>query len=87
MNNSVSMNQLLDKIREVSFYMDDLRLFLDTHPNCNEAIAEFNKYAAVRSALLDEYKECYGPLTSYCSNIDNDSWLWTCYPWPWEGVC
>ena len=33
---------LMMRIMEVSFTMDDLRLYLDTHPNCNEALRYFD---------------------------------------------
>ena len=32
---------LLYKINEASFAMDEARLFLDTHPNCEEALAYY----------------------------------------------
>ena len=34
MKNNCSENALMRKITEVSFAMDELRLFLDTHPDC-----------------------------------------------------
>ena len=34
----ISRQELLNHIGKISFSMDDLRIFLDTHPNCSEAL-------------------------------------------------
>ena len=34
----MSKEKLMDIITKASFAMDDVKLFLDTHPNCMEAI-------------------------------------------------
>lgn len=34
---------LMKIITQTSFALDDTRLFLDTHPNCQEAIMFYNK--------------------------------------------
>lgn len=84
---SGNRHDLFHCIEETSFYMDDLRLFLDTHPCNQEAIAAFNYYASLRKELEMEYSELYGPLTSYTMNNNCEDWLWVCAPWPWEGEC
>ena len=43
-NRYAEMAEMSKRISEVGFYMDDLRLYLDTHPNCTEAIMLYNKY-------------------------------------------
>ena len=76
---------LLHKINEASFAMDEARLFLDTHPKCEEALTYYRNMCAVREQMVKEYTACYGPLCSYdCFN--GDSWKWVEYPWPWEGA-
>ena len=77
---------LLRKISEVSFAMDEARLFLDTHPCCKEALEYYKNMCAVRDKLVKEYTACYGPLSSYDCFCD-DCWKWVEYPWPWEGEC
>ncbi|WP_066712113.1 spore coat protein CotJB [Clostridium sp. Marseille-P299] len=79
--------KLIHCITEVSFYLDDLRLFLDTHPCDREALAVYAEFQKRREALLKEYEEVYGPLRWYGYNNSCDIWNWTQYPWPWEGVC
>ena len=76
---------LLHKINEASFAMDEARLFLDTHPKCEEALAYYNDMCAVREKMVKEYTEYYGPLSSY-DCFCGDSWKWVDYPWPWEGA-
>ena len=41
-------DELMREIQSISFCMDELRLFIDTHPDCSEAIALFNEYAEKR---------------------------------------
>lgn len=79
--------KLIMCISEVSFYMDDLRLFLDSHPCDQEALAAYEEFHKRRKALVEEYEDMYGPMTSYGRNNSCDMWNWTKYPWPWEGVC
>ena len=79
--------KLIHCITEVSFYLDDLRLFLDTHPCDREALAMYNEFQKKRMVLVKEYEETYGPLRWYGHNNSCEIWSWTQYPWPWEGVC
>ena len=80
-------NTLLQQIGRVSFTMDDLRLFLDTHPDCSAALARFNELAEERKCLVKKYNEKCGPMNFYDSNECNQSWRWIDAPWPWEGEC
>lgn len=73
--------KLICEISEVSFYLDELRLFLDTHPSNEEALAMYNEHAIKRKCLVDEYVECFGPLSYYDVNVGN-RWKWVEYPWP-----
>lgn len=78
--------QLIHDIDTVSFWLDELRLFLDTHP-CNEqALTSYNEYAIKRQTLVNQYVRQFGPFSYYDINPSNQ-WQWTIYPWPWEGAC
>jgi len=78
--------QLFHTIQVSSFALDDLTLFLDTHPDCADAIALYNQQKAIRAQAIKEYTEAYGPITRY--QVDtNQGWSWTETPWPWEGEC
>ena len=76
--------QLLKEIFQVSFCVDDVILYLDTHPQDIDAMQFYHEHVNRRKAMLDEYAAQYGPLL-----IDDvtcqDRWTWTDEPFPWEG--
>jgi spore coat protein JB len=79
-DNRVSKKELLHAIGETSFVLDDLRLYLDTHPDCHEALAMFNEYQNRREALVHQYEKSYGALSSYGPN-ESDTWVWNKNGW------
>ena len=68
-------------ITKVSFAMDDTRLFLDTHPDCMEAMEYFKKLQFIRHELIKEYTERFGTIYSYNMG-DCDNWNWNCGEYP-----
>ncbi|MFT8889589.1 MAG: spore coat protein CotJB [Ethanoligenens sp.] len=76
---------LLQNIAAIDFAMQELRLFLDTHPADTTGIALFNKYQQKHSALVKEYTRSYGPLDWNTPNTGN-TWQWVKNPWPWEAM-
>lgn len=81
--------ELMHQINAVSFMVDDIKLYLDTHPDDMDALESFREYSQMRNHSLREYAKMYGPLTVDCV-VDScvDSWNWICEPWPWqEGGC
>lgn len=82
-NNDNGKKALFDQINAVSFAMDDLRLFLDTHPDDEEALALFNDYMGQRTELIGKYTEKYGPVDSYFLDTSN-GWCWNAAPMPWK---
>ena len=89
---------LLNQINEVSFAVNDLTLYLDTHPLDTEAMNYFTQVSTKRKNLMKEYAEQFGPLTMDCvctetNNRTNDHtkypgqkhWTWSDGPLPWEG--
>lgn len=84
-NQTCSREQLLCKINEVSFAVNDILLYLDTHPTDKQALAFYEKHTAKRRELMKEFSEKYGPLTvDDASKSSLDSWKWAQQPWPWE---
>lgn len=77
-------NKALAEITQVSFVIDELRLYLDTHENCAEALRMIKQYIAVRHDLMRNFTEKYGSLEAYSINDCND-WQWNAGPMPWEG--
>lgn len=72
---------LMARISAVSFALDDLMLFLDTHSTQQEAVALRKQLIEERKRLLKEYDEKYYSLTKDCEGP------WTEGPMPWEGAC
>lgn len=83
----ISRKELLHHIGKISFTMDDLRIFLDTHPDCGEALERFNRLAEERMKFVCKFEELYGPMNFYNSNVCDKKWRWVDAPWPWEGEC
>lgn len=79
---------LLNWINIVSFAVDDVKLFLDTHPCDQEALCYFEEYKNLRKKALKEYAKYYGPLTVDTVDTPCEHWDWVCEPWPWQkGGC
>lgn len=89
MNGRTSRQELLHTIYVASFAVDDVKLFLDTHPEHPEALAFFREYSAIRNRSLEEYARLYGALTIDTASAScNENWNWATDPWPWqEGGC
>ena len=77
---------LMDKINQYSFAMNEANLFLDTHPFDAEALAFFQKHRELRVEAVKEYAKYYAPLAIDYAVCDKTPWSWVNEPWPWEGV-
>lgn len=84
--NTISKSELFDLINQFSFMLDEIVLFLDTHPECQEAIEAYNHFKKLRMDAIKDYTEMYGPISKYDVNACN-FWDWVNQPWPWEGEC
>ena len=62
-NQCTPRENLLNRINEVSFAVNDILLYLDTHPKCKEGFAFYQECDKERQKLMKEYSQCYGPLT------------------------
>lgn len=84
-----SRNDLLNKINKVSFAVNELNLYLNTHPQDSDALEMFHEVSQKRLSLLDEFAKRYGPLIAdYAEEDCNGYWNWIQMPWPWqEGGC
>ena len=81
-----SRKELMDKINQYSFAMNEANLFLDTHPFDADALAYFQKYRELRVEAVKEYAQYYAPLAIDYAVCDKTPWSWVNEPWPWEGV-
>lgn len=89
--------QLLKQINEVSFMVNDLTLYLDTHPLDTDALDYFSQMSSQRKELLKLYAENFEPLTMDCVCPDTNNqtksntkyagqrhWTWSDGPVPWD---
>jgi len=74
---------LMRRIYAHSFAVDDIKLFLNTHPRCEAALEALNRHLAARLETVRQYEAAFGPLT-----IDGQAGAcahaWVSDPWPWE---
>lgn len=79
--------QLLNEINTTSFAVNDLVLYLDTHPDDVEGLTLFHECNGRRNKAIQEFEQEYYPLTTDC--IHNAGtvghWSWGDAPAPWEG--
>lgn len=76
--------EMMRKIMMYGFAIDDVILFLDTHPDDCEARAYFERMRDAYKDLKKEYAEQFGPL--HLTDVDAEKyWTWVEDPWPWEG--
>lgn len=73
------------KLGELAFAMQELALFLDTHPECEKAISLLNSYRSMYAELSENYRKKYGDLIiTHNDSTDDKRWKWIDGPWPWE---
>ena len=79
--NNINGRQLLQAVNEASFYMQDLQLYLDTHPNDMTAIGMFKEAAKQYKACKEAFEcACY-PLNAESSR-EEECWDWLRGAWP-----
>ena len=89
---------MLKEINEVSFTINDLNLFLDTHPLDENALDALSDAMKRRKQLLQNFADNFEPLTMdcVCPDTNNKSethtkypgkrhFTWSDGPLPWEG--
>lgn len=75
---------LLRKVYETGFAVDDITLYLDTHPCDKAALEYFHCVVKMSKEAIEAYESQCGPLTAD-SVKSCDSWTWLNGKWPWEG--
>lgn len=75
--------QLLTAIQKYDFVLYELQLYLDTHPNCRNALHKWKHYLSLRQKAVDSYVKQFGPIRPDQTN-DTAPWSWLEGPWPWE---
>lgn len=76
--------KLMRQIQEIQFACLDLNLYLDTHPECKEAILYYNQLCLMLEKCKKMYEMQYGPLTNFGGGTSKYPWQWEQSPWPWD---
>lgn len=83
--------ELMTKLTEVSFVLDDLTLYLDTHGDEEQAVSLYEQKLTERETLKKQFAEKFYPLTRdcipYCAKKEDGRFCWQTGPMPWEGAC
>lgn len=77
-----AQEELLFKVMEYYFALNDLNLYLDLHPEDNETLDLFKMYVEKYKKVKKEYAEKYGPLILTQAKYQDYKWIKN--PWPWD---
>ena len=75
-------NNPLAELQTISFIIQELALYLDTHRNDEEANEMYGKYQKIYNEGVKKYERIYGPLNHFTES--NGAYSWVRDPWPWE---
>lgn len=80
-------SQLLDYITQVSFAVDEVVLYLDTHPNDPGSSGLLPSGGPLPEKAMKAYATTCGPL-NFDQVTSENNWNWINSAWPWEGgIC
>jgi len=82
-SNCTQRQKLSDQLSATEFVLYDLRLFLNTHPTCPDALTAYKKLVKEAKELRTKYESMYGPLQAEGYEPEN-CWGWIDGPWPWQ---
>lgn len=80
---------MLNEINAISFAINDLTLYLDTHPDCPDGTRLYYQLLQKRMDLLADFATLYYPLTAISmvtGDYDTNQYGWQNGPMPWEGA-
>lgn len=76
-----SCEELLRAIAEADFFAQDLKLYLDTHPDDSRAIEMFREACRQYKACKAAFEDSFYPLTACSAGKDGEwDWLEGCFP-------
>jgi spore coat protein JB len=77
----------MDSVCESGFFMHDLQLYLDTHPDDKTALEMFKEACKQYEACREAFEACCYPLRSCDSDRDEYlEWDWFNGAWPSERI-
>jgi spore coat protein JB len=76
--------ELLEEMQQVDFVLVDLNHYLNTHPEDNTAIKQYNEFAQKSMVLKNKFQALFGPLYHFGNSYSTYPWSWKDAPWPWQ---
>lgn len=74
----------LMQVYQNGFAIDDILLYLDTHPMDENALAYYHQAMTRYWESVEHFENRFGPLFTNRVNTAQ-GWSWIDDPWPWEG--
>lgn len=73
----------MTEMMAIDFVVDELTLYLDTHPEDGEAFALYQTMLALQQEARERYVRVCGPI---CRSdlLTAERYTWLDSPWPWE---
>ncbi len=78
----MNRSELLRAIQIADFALTEANLFLDSHPDDENALRYYAKYKARLDELMEDYVNRFGPLCAH-QYASWDHWKWVDGPFPW----
>ena len=70
-------------LQALCFVLQELALYLDTHPEDKEAFALFKQFTELEQKASEAYEKEHGPILR-SSAARGERWDWLGEPWPWN---
>ncbi len=71
------------ELMAIDFVCDEMALYLDTHPDDEEAFTVYKAFLELAAEARKRYTERFGPLT-HKDLLYAERFSWLRAPWPWE---
>ena len=81
-NEKLKPDTILSRLQTLSFGVQELALYLDTHREDEEALELYRAYQRACKDLAAEYEAQRGPLNH--QTLSQGPYRWLDDPWPWE---
>ena len=82
-NTREKSNTPMHELQAIGFALNELALYLDTHPTDKEALEQYRSYQKQYHDLAMKYSQNCRPL-SHANPVDHKTYSWLRDPWPWE---
>ena len=73
----------LTEMQAIDFVVDELELYLDTHPEDAEAFALYQTMLALQQEARERFVKRCGPIQQ-TDMLGMNSYAWLNAPWPWD---